>query len=1333
MRRNVILAVAVILCFGFCATNVTGQQEAGEVVCPKAAGPVVIDGIADEAAWARAAHVGPLLTIEARSKPDHDQTYVKLVHDDGALYLCVTCSAPPGTALKTHSRDHGSVWKADHVEIFVNPFPDSPDYYHLVIDRGGNVFDQWHTAKDVKRKAADWNGEWRAAVAQREGGWAVEVALPFATVGAKAVNPGDLWRLKIGRDAARDGPIMWPPNPTSSFHARVADGAVYFDTQDLLVNGDFETGKLSGGLPAPWTPHLTSSEVDNKPQGTLACVAGGVTPGKRALRFTKLSTALYWPQVWNWGYNLKPGGVYEFSIVARGTMPQVNLRATARIKERVAKMSHTVKPTREFSLLRFRFIVPDQAEQVGVGLSAPAGSAGEVMYDNAILRRVLHADDTARALARAHAPPDWSLDPDPVHGLDSLCERAGHKPWDLFWRKDHLLTYRVMFRDRKYGTWLWLLDKSPSVQYVVTASIWPGWNKDCSVLMINGTRKTADSAAKRWFCNADFSRMKPQPTGGMPLWDLENPDVYYWHTPGKVEKVNFRTGKTRVLATWKPRPRERSYGLTKDNRSVFVTDHDGGLWVPYTPTDKPLPQIRVLDCYGQGLNGKGVFPSLFASSGVEAGPIFRILIGTRIYTDDGRTERVIVPIAGHTEYLKTFISGRVQFPTDARLPDTRDLDELFRIYHLFPSCSHGHVSYSPDGEYVSWDGSPRSYRVRDHGDSQGARISPNGWCYHTCWFYDPRFYVTCVRGYRRHYDRPVNASILSQVFTDGTWQPVCDIKMRPNAYYYGGNFATFSRDATKVHYESSMTGVPKNYIAVMARPQAPRGVTWKPEGNAVVLSWTPPPHHREIKGYLVYRSERSGDGYALLTREPVRAARWRDATIRRGRAYYYVATSLDHSGLESGYSAEAAHAGVGLPADVQDRLIVYVEVEDALADLKSGDKPGLSLGRDHLGASNWYYVYRTPKAERGAAGLAIRVPVDAEYSTWLRVRRGGTDGGKWTVAVDGRALGDVPCQQGNWTWVKVATPAVPLKAGAHAVTLSTADATAQADLICLTTDPAFVPEGVRPEDRDAPAAVQRLKVANVQDRNVRLTWQPGPEPDFWHYNVYGAREPMARPQQKHLLASPTYAEFIDWGLRAGTTYHYAVTAVDRRGNESPLGAVVKAATPARPYPPQELGLRFDQAKLDEDFTRATAPGTRGKEYVMVPEETAPKETASATASWEMELKHRGKYYFWLRYLPKGTASSRGAAVKQSVRVLLDGKQVATVGGGLTDLSVPDSVVRPEFWTWARPVAVDLIAVELPAGRHTLALQNLTRAIRYDMLFITDEPSFVPKDGRLRQR
>ncbi len=191
------------------------------------------------------------------------------------------------------------------------------------------------------------------------------------------------------------------------------------------------------------------------------------------------------------------------------------------------------------------------------------------------------------------------------------------------------------------------------------------------------------------------------------------------------------------------------------------------------------------------------------------------------------------------------------------------------------------------------------------------------------------------------------------------------------------------------------------------------------------------------------------------------------------------------------------------------------------------------------------------------------------------------------------------------------------------------------------------------------------------------------------------------------IGSPTEPELIDWGLRAGAEYHYAVTAVDRQGNESALGPVVSVATPPREAPSAVIELHFADAALEGPFERSTAAGTRGEAYLV------PEDAEANRVSWQIDVPRAGQYYFWLRYLHRGSGG-RGDAVRQHVRAAIDGRRVTTLGGGSTDLHVPDRLIAPEsrlaerLWTWAWPGAADLEAVELPEGRHTLTLSNLPK-------------------------
>ena len=136
-----------------------------------------------------------------------------------------------------------------------------------------------------------------------------------------------------------------------------------------------------------------------------------------------------------------------------------------------------------------------------------------------------------------------------------------------------------------------------------------------------------------------------------------------------------------------------------------------------------------------------------------------------------------------------------------------------------------------------------------------------------------------------------------------------------------------------------MTGRFRNYVAVMARPRPPEAVAAVAEDGAVRLTWQPSAYSSETRGYLVYRSATSGDDYVLLTPEPVAGTAYRDAAIEAERPYHYVVTSLEHAGLESGYSNEVVVGPSG-------RLVVYAEVENSVRDLGTDDRPGLAFGVD---------------------------------------------------------------------------------------------------------------------------------------------------------------------------------------------------------------------------------------------------------------------------------------------------------------------------------------------------------------------------------------------------
>lgn len=1139
------------------------------------------------------------------------------------------------------------------------------------------------------------------------------------------------------------------PAPLDDAEAAAA-GVRYADAIDLLTNGGFEAGDSVNGAPPPWRPAMTSPEVNNAPQGTVETVVDAGVAGSRAIRLTKLASALWWPQLWNGPYALEAGATYEFSAMARGTLPTLNLRATAVAGSYQAKMSRSYAVSAGWSRLRFAFAVPPRTTDVSVGFAAPAGISGEVFIDQAWLRRVTAAPDVFTPPSPLSSEPD----PDPVQGLDAFMARQGHKPYDLFTQGDELKTLRLIFRDRQFGTWVWMLDTSPTVEHSSTASIWSPWNVNGSTLFVEGPRPLGEAMHRGWFFNADFSRMRPAKGGRPAVWAPDDPDTYYGpiSPEGSVSRSNWRTGETAVIAAWDrlswPGSGQRVYGLTRDGRHLFVDLPNRGIFVPFTQDkEHPVPPLPLYDGRPIGPGGRSIgFNHVpVVTNHEQFGDLIALRTGLLVDRQTGEKTQIAAPLCGNTNYLRAFHEGRVKYPQGeewnayglpgfakgVRLPTGLSMDELYALWRHLPHVTHGHESPSPDWEYIAADGgATRITRVRD-GETYPIRLSPNGGNYHLHWNRHPRFLVGWVRGWDfGSYLRPQHANVEFQIFTDGTAQPIVDTKHRVNGYYSGGDFAILSPDATKIHYGSSMTGRFRNYVAVMARPRPPAALTWTADERAVLLQWQPSPFSREARGYLVYRSTVSGDGYELLTATPVAGSEYRDAAVAPGLAYFYVVSSLEHSGLESGYSAEAGPTGVGLSADPGRPLVVYAEAEHAVRDLGTDDRPGLAYGVDRRAASDWAFLYRHPEAREGAADLAIAVPASARYTLWARVRNTGPEAGRWAIDAGGRTL-EVEAADSAWTWVRAGGEAVSLERGPAVVRLRTAGAGAHMDLLCLATDNAFTPQGHRPEKHVPPPPVTGLTAENLKPRVNRLAWQASADPTLSHYNVYAAADAEVAPTQEHLLGSPTDTTFIDWGLRPGLRYHYAVTAVDRRGNESaPVLAVV--ATPPAP-PPSLIRLTFAEGTRQGPFETSQGAASYGSAYLV------PQEPKTNAVSWPIEVPRDGDYYPWLRYLHRG-AGGRGGEVQQALRVLVDGQAVLSdLGGGATDLQVPDSFLAPgnplaeRLWTWACPGVADLQRVRLTAGKHALTLDRLTPGVRYDALVLTDEPSWVPPDGRLRQR
>ena len=90
-------------------------------------------------------------------------------------------------------------------------------------------------------------------------------------------------------------------------------------------------------------------------------------------------------------------------------------------------------------------------------------------------------------------------------------------------------------------------------------------------------------------------------------------------------------------------------------------------------------------------------------------------------------------------------------------------------------------------------------------------------------------------------------------------------------------------------------------------------------------------------------------------------------------------------------------------------------------------------------------------------------------------------------------------------------------------------------------------------DKTPPRPVANFTATKRADGLILLKWNRNKDRDFRHYQLYASPEGKPAVSQKRLLVSPPHGEtfYLDWSAPKGRPMHYAITTVDRQGNESP--------------------------------------------------------------------------------------------------------------------------------------------------------------------------------------
>ena len=189
-----------------------------------------VDGILDEADWQSAPVVERFVQQEPQEGlPASDRTEVRILYDEGHLYIGVRAYASLAVTATEMRRDADRLFDEDNFQVILDTFHDSRNGYMFLTTPLGakleqQIFDEGEgggrgTTANVNR---NWDGVWDAAARIDEQGWTAEIEIPFSTV-RFVPSDAQVWGVNFQRHTRRKNEsALWAPIPKAYTLTRVS-------------------------------------------------------------------------------------------------------------------------------------------------------------------------------------------------------------------------------------------------------------------------------------------------------------------------------------------------------------------------------------------------------------------------------------------------------------------------------------------------------------------------------------------------------------------------------------------------------------------------------------------------------------------------------------------------------------------------------------------------------------------------------------------------------------------------------------------------------------------------------------------------------------------------------------------------------------------------------------------------------------------------------------------------------------------------------------------------------------------------------------------------------
>jgi hypothetical protein len=207
----------------------------------KAGTTIHLDGVLDEADWARAPKVSNFTQRElSENAPATEKTEVAVVFSETELYIGLWCfDAEPEKIIAQKMKWDFDFSTEDDFEIVLDTYADKRNAYHFVVNPNGAQFDALIMDNGRNTNSA-WNGVWYAAATRTDRGWFAEIMISFLTLKFSAANE-QVWGINFERNIRRKREqVLWQGWSRDSNLEQVNRAGTLTGLQDLTRMRIFE-------------------------------------------------------------------------------------------------------------------------------------------------------------------------------------------------------------------------------------------------------------------------------------------------------------------------------------------------------------------------------------------------------------------------------------------------------------------------------------------------------------------------------------------------------------------------------------------------------------------------------------------------------------------------------------------------------------------------------------------------------------------------------------------------------------------------------------------------------------------------------------------------------------------------------------------------------------------------------------------------------------------------------------------------------------------------------------------------------------------------------------